>query len=68
MTRFRLDDFPLLETSPTSAAALRTKLGEMLLSSTSARVRIEAVNPQTGEYRVVLQGTIDTEKTPFDKV
>jgi hypothetical protein len=68
MTRFRLDDFPLLETSPTSAAALRAKLGEMLLSSTSARVRIEAVNPQTGEYRVVLQGTIDTEKTPFDKV
>ena len=66
MTRFRLDDFPLLETAPTSAAALRTKLGEMLISSTSARVRIEAVNPQTGEYRIVLQGTIDTEKTAFD--
>ncbi|OLE65653.1 MAG: hypothetical protein DMF52_03210 [Acidobacteria bacterium] len=66
MSRFRLDDFPLLETAPTSAAALRTKLGEMLISSTSARVRIEAVNPQTGEYRIVLQGTIDTEKTPFD--
>jgi hypothetical protein len=67
MTRFRLDDFALLETSPTSAAALRSKLGEMLLSSTSARIRIEAVNPQTGEYRIVLQGTIDTEKTPFDR-
>ena len=66
MSRFRLDDFPLLETAPTSAAALRTKLGEMLISSTSARVRIEAVNPQTGEYRIVLQGTIDTEKTAFD--
>ena len=66
MSRFRLDDFPLLETAPTSAAALRTKLGEMLISSTSARVRIEAVNPQTGEYRIVLQGTLDTEKTPFD--
>jgi hypothetical protein len=67
MTRFRFDDFPLLETAPTSAAALRTKLGEMLISSTSARVRIESVNPQTGEYRIVLQGTLDTEKTPFDK-
>ncbi len=66
MSRFRLDDFPSLETAPTSAAVLRTKLGEMLISSTSARVRIEAVNPQTGEYRIVLQGTIDTEKTPFD--
>jgi len=67
MTRFRLDDFTLLETAPTSAAALRAKLGEMLISSTSARVRIESVNPQTGEYRIVLQGTLDTEKTPFDK-
>jgi len=67
MNRFRLDDFPLLETAPTSAASLRAKLGEMLISSTSARVRIESVNPQTGEYRVVLQGTIDTEKTPFEK-
>jgi len=67
MTRFRLDDFSLLETAPTSAAALHAKLGEMLISSTSARVRIESVNPQTGEYRIVLQGTLDTEKTPFDK-
>jgi len=66
MTRFRLEDFPLLEAAPTSAATLRAKLGEMLISSTSARVRIEAVNPQTGEYRIVLQGTLDTETTPFD--
>jgi hypothetical protein len=58
----------LLETAPTSAAALRSKIGEMLISSTSARVRIEAANPKTGEYRVVLQGTIDVEKTPFDGV
>jgi len=68
MTRFHMDDFPLLETAPTSAGALRAKLGEMLISSTSARVRIESVNPQTGEYRIVLQGTLDTETTPFDKV
>ena len=68
MSRFHLEDFPLLETSPTSAATLRAKLGEMLVSSTSARVRIETVNPQTGEYRIVLQGTIDLEKTPFESI
>lgn len=68
MSRFRVEDFPLLETAPTSAATLRAKLGEMLVSSTSARVRIETVNPQTGEYRIVLQGTIDMEKVPFDSV
>ena len=66
MTRFRIQDFPALEAAPTSAASLRSKLGEMLISSTSARVRIESINPKTGEYRVVLHGTLDVEKTPFD--
>jgi hypothetical protein len=67
MSRFRLEDFPLLETAPTSAAGLRAKLGEMLVSSTSARVKIESVNAATGEYRIVLQGTLDMEKVPFDR-
>ena len=66
MTRFRLEDFPLLEKSPTSAALMCAKIGEVLISSTSARARIESVNPQTGEYRIVLQGTLDIEGTPFD--
>jgi len=68
MARFRLDDFPLLESSPTSAASLRSKLGEMLISSTSARVHVESVNPQTGEYQIVLQGTIDTEPDLFEEI
>lgn len=67
MARFNVEDFPLLETSPTSAAGLRNKLGEMLISSTSARVRIESINPATGEYRIVVQGTLDLEKTPFER-
>jgi hypothetical protein len=67
MSRFQLDDFPLLEIAPTSAASLRSKLGEMLVSSTSARIKIESVNPQTGEYRLVVHGTLDMEKIPFDR-
>ena len=67
MSRFQLDDFPLLEIAPTSAAALRSKLGEMLISSTSARIKIESVNPQTGEYRLVVHGTLDMEKVPFER-
>ena len=66
MTRFRLEDFPLLEKSPTSAATLRVKIGEVLTSSTTARATIESVNPRTGEYRIVLQGRLDVEETPFD--
>ena len=63
MNRFRLEDFPLLETSPTSAAMLRAKLGEMLTSSTSARVHVESMDPKTGEYKVMVLGTLDTEET-----
>jgi hypothetical protein len=68
MSRFSLNDFGLLERAPTSAATLQLKLGEMLVSSTSARLRVESVNPATGEYRIVLQGVLDVEKTPFDGV
>ena len=67
MSRFRIDDFDLLKTSPTSASTLRTKLGEMLLSSTSARVKVENANTMTGEYRIVVQGTLDLEKIPFEE-
>jgi hypothetical protein len=66
MARFQVTHFPLLEKAPTSAAALRTKLSEMLISSTSARLKVESINPTTGEYRIVVQGTIDTEKIPFE--
>lgn len=66
MPRFSLDHFPLLEQAPTSASTLKTKLGEMLLNSTSARVRVESVDPLTGDYRIILHGTLDVEATPFD--
>ncbi|HEU4403519.1 MAG TPA: hypothetical protein VFT43_15585 [Candidatus Polarisedimenticolia bacterium] len=68
MSRFRLEDFPLLEAAPTSAASLRAKLGEMLINSTSARLKIESVDAKTGEYRIALLGTLDIESTPFDGI
>lgn len=66
MARFRMDDFKSLETTPTSPASLRRKIAEVILSSTHARAKVEALNPETGEYRVVLQGTLDQEISRFD--
>ena len=66
MARFRMDDFRSLEKTPTSPATLRRKLDEVILSSTNARARVDSMNPETGEYRVVLQGTLDREITRFD--
>lgn len=66
MPRFRIHDVNTIEHAPTSPAALRNKLSEMIMSSVNARAKVELVNPETGEYRIVLQGTIDREETKFD--
>jgi len=55
-----------LENAPTSPASLRTKIGEVILHSAVARAKVEALNPETGEYRVVLQGTLDRENFDFE--
>jgi len=67
MSRFRLQDLPMLESSPTSPATLRSKIGELLVHSVSAAARVEMVDPETGEYRVRLQGLLDQEDLPFER-
>ncbi|MBI3450715.1 MAG: hypothetical protein HY049_17600 [Acidobacteria bacterium] len=67
MARFRMDDFRTIENAPTSPATLRSKIGEVILSSTHAKCRVESINPETGEYRIILQGTLDRETTRFDE-
>ena len=39
MARFRMDDFRSLEHAPTSPANLRSKIAEVILSSTHAKAR-----------------------------
>jgi hypothetical protein len=65
MSRFKIGDLSTLEKSPTSPLTLRNKIGEMLFNSTQAVATVEIVNKDTGEYRVVLQGTLDTEESLF---
>jgi len=67
MARFHIQDVRSLENAPTSPASLRSKIGEMILSSTVARAKVEAFNTETGEYRVVLQGTLDKEEGRFEE-
>ena len=61
MARFRISDLATLETSPTSPATLGTRLGDLLVHSVNAAAQVEMADPQTGEYRVILQGTLDEE-------
>jgi hypothetical protein len=67
MPRFKLSDLTSLEKSPTSPITLRNKIGEMLVNSTRAVASVEVVNPETGEYRVVLQGNLDQEESRFEE-
>jgi len=67
MARFRIHDLNQIERTPTSPASLRNKLSDMILSSVNARAKVEVINPETGEYRIVLQGTLDKEETKFDE-
>ena len=67
MARFRMDDFRTIEHAPTSPATLRSKIAEVILSSTHAKARVESINPETGEYRIMLQGTLDRETSKFDE-
>ena len=61
MPRFRVQDLESIQRQPTSPLHLRAKVGEMSLNSTVARATIEVLDPETGEYRVVLQGKLDKE-------
>ncbi len=67
MARFRIQDMRSLERSPTSPGTLKNKLGELLFSSINATAKVEGMNLETGEYKIVLQGTIDREESKFDE-
>lgn len=61
MARFHIEDFNAIENTAASPANLRAHLGEMIVNSLKVRAHVESVNAQTGEYRIVLQGTLDTK-------
>jgi hypothetical protein len=59
VVKFRYQNFPSFERTPSSPASLQYRLSELLYNSTTCRCKVENVNPNTGEYRIVLQGTLD---------
>jgi len=55
-----IKDVYTVEKSPTSPSRLQWKISEIMFNSSACRCKVESVNPNTGEYRIVLQGTLDT--------
>jgi hypothetical protein len=67
MSRIHIHNLRSIENAPASPANLRHKITEVILNSSVARAKVEALNPETGEYRVVLQGTLDREEIGFEE-
>ncbi len=66
MPRFQPTDLNALERAPTSPAALSHGLWEVLSNSVATKLKVDSYNLETGEYRVVLQGTLDLEEEKFE--
>jgi hypothetical protein len=67
MARIHIHNLRTIENAPASPANLRNKISDVILNSSVARAKVEAINPETGEYRVVLQGTLDREESSFEE-
>jgi hypothetical protein len=67
MPRFQPTDLSAIERAPTSPAALTQGIWEVLSNSVATKAKVDSFNWETGEYRVVLQGTLDLEATKFEK-
>ena len=65
MTKFTYNDFRMLEKCPTSPRQLQGGITCLVYSSVNTRAKVETCNPETGEYRIVLQGTLDMD-TPYN--
>ncbi len=62
MFRFRPQDLAMVEVIPTSPENLAEKLGELVSHSLSSSVRVDLLDAETGEYRVLLQGILDLDE------
>ena len=65
MPRISPTDLSAIERSPASPASLSRGVGELLGNSVTAKAKVDAYNWETGEYRIVLQGTLDLQETKF---
>lgn len=57
MKKWTINDITWIENTPVSPASLQAKFTDIFYNSTNCRCKVDSVNPQTGEYRIVLQGT-----------
>ena len=65
MAKFTFNDFRTLEKCPTSPSHMQVGISSLVFSSVNTKAKVEICNQETGEYRIVLQGTLDMDNTAF---
>ncbi|MBD3298088.1 MAG: hypothetical protein GF341_05480 [candidate division Zixibacteria bacterium] len=65
MNKFTYNDFRTLERCPASPKNLQWGISNLVFCSVNTRAKVETCNPETGEYRIVLQGTLDMDNPSF---
>lgn len=60
MIKFNIRDLEIIRNAKISSLTLKRQLGNVLESSGNCRAIVESLNRETGEYRIVLQGTLET--------
>jgi len=66
MPNIRIKDLTAIERVPTSPAGLTQGVWEVLSHSVAVKAKVDSYNYETGEYRIVLQGTLDQHETRFE--
>jgi len=66
MPKIQPADLNAIERAPVSPAALSQGLWEVLRNSVASKAKVDSFNWETGEYRVILQGTLDISDTKFE--
>lgn len=64
MPNFNPSQVKSIESTPANnPKAMHQALGNIVLGSATCRCKVENVNPNTGEYRIVLTGTLTSQPT-----
>ncbi|MFH2054540.1 MAG: hypothetical protein ABIJ61_01160 [bacterium] len=64
---FNFNDFRGFERPNASPRHFSNGVTNLIYSSVNPRCKVESVNPETGEYRIVLQGTLDFDRWNTDR-
>ena len=59
---FNFNDFRCFDRPVTSPRQLNEGITALVFNSINTRAKVEGINLETGEYRIVLQGTLDLDR------